>query len=756
MCYIQDSVKQKKKLAEEASIQGRVGSIAGAAQKESDFAHRKEYISLKYPLPAFHKHMLNAFPANAFREAVRQLYSERTLWLVASWDMYSDEFIRCLEHQAGSSKVWVQLNLAEYKGIDYFFENVNNCLGFRLQEFCAILASHPDHAVLIDNVPAESRNSSKAVIDEVLSITQHLKDVVPNIHIIVRSRALSSRVPVDPVVLLALDEPACNKFTLSHPSGRQVPEAAMAAGEIYRMSNGRPGIINQILSKLSYTPFMDLANETSELAVRNINVDDLASSLTSAIDRLYKASNNDLFQLLACLSVFPYGEDIVRLKYFRKNQPFYPVQTGQLVNIGLVDAITHSFFEREKIELPKIVNAIRPAQLYVRYLSRDRYKDLTEKAIALYFGKDWRLKDYKIGSNFSRNKLNEFEHATLNANTLLRRFFNDSLISSESGDLLDSLGLLSFYTKKMDTVCHHREICNLCYLVVPKLKENIKLRLAQDVLFRYANSLRILDDDDKAVELYEYLLGAENQTRQRRASIYLNLAMLHDDNGNASDAVKFAKMAKDETDKKAATYRHADSIIIGRSNSKHKILKLQRLNRACLRDSHFTTANNIELRIAAYLDSALRKDICLRMANRALQEKDIFNYVKSTINYASLALEQGDKLSHNMLNNLKGCYDYVRAQRKTILFDRAHISLWQVLHERGDLAELAHLFSLSSVTYRLAQDEKKELNFLKLLLASGALGSSILEEDRLYIMERMNTYEAELAELAGQKNTMLN
>lgn len=700
--------------------------------------------------------MLNAFPATTFREAIRQLYSEKTLWLVASWDMYSDEFICCLENHVKENKIWVQLNFAEYKGLDHFLDNVNNCLGFKLQEFCAILAKHPEHAVLIDNVPADSRISSKSVIDEVLSITRYIKDIVPNIQIIVRSRALSSRVPVTPVILFALDEPDCNKFTLSHPLGSHVPEAAMAAGEIYRMSNGRPGIINQILIKLPYTHFMDLANETSEMAVRNVNIDDLSPSLIAAINRLNTSSNDDLFQLLSCLSVFPYGEDIVQLKYFRKNQPFYPVQTGQLVNIGLIEAITHSFFEREKIELPKVVNAIRPAQLYVRHLSQEGYKDLTEKAITLYFGKNWRLKDYKLGSSFSQKKLNEFEYATLNANTLLRRFFNDSLTPPMAADLQDSLGLLSHYTQKMDNSCHHRQICNLCYLIIPQLKENIEQRLAQDILFRYTNSLRMLDNFDEAIELYEYLLGAENQTRQRRASIYLHIALIHDENGNISDAVKFAKKAKDESDKKNATYQHADAIVIGHSNSKHKLVKLKTLNRACLRDSHHTTANNIEIRIAAYRDSVVRKDIYLHMSKRALKEKDVFNYVKSTINYAALALKQGDKLSKSIVENLKGCYDYARGQRKTVLFNSAHVSLWQVLHERGELAELAHLFSLSSVTYRLVHDEETEMKYLKLLVMSGVLNTAILEEDRRYIVERMHVHDIELPQLYTQNTALLN
>lgn len=699
--------------------------------------------------------MLNAFPATTFREAFRQLYSEKTLWLVASWDMYSDEFIRCLENHAESNKVWTQLNLAEYKGFDSFFESVNNCEGFSLREFCAILARHQDHAVLIDNVPTDSRVSSKSVIDEVLSITHYIKEMVPGIQIIVRSRALSSRVPVIPVILSALDEPDCNKFTLSHPLGNLVPESAMATGEIHRMSNGRPGMINQLLNKLSYTNFMDLVNETSEMAVHNVSVDDFSPSLIAAIDRLQSASNDDLFQLVSCLSVFPYGEDITQLKYFRNNRPFYPVQTGQLVNMGLLEAITHSFFEREKVELPKIVNAIRPAQLYVRHLSLEGYNALTEKAIALYFGNDWRIKDYKLGSGFSQSTLNEFEYFTLNANTLLRRFFNDSLTPPMAKNLQDSLGLLSHYTKKMDSACHHRQICNLCYLIVPKLKENIQHRLAQDILFRYTNSLRMLKNFDEALALYDYLLGAENQTRQRRASIYLNIALIHDEKDNIPEAVGFAKKAKDESDKKNATFQHAEAVIIGRSNSKRKVIKLQTLNRACLRELHYTTANNIEMRIAAYHDPVTKKNIYLRMANRARKESDTFNYVKSTIYYCNLAIKQGEKLSKSMLANLRGCYDFSRGQRMNNLLYSAHTSLWHVLHEQGELADLARLFSLTSVTYRLAHDNDNELKYLKLLVGSGVLSAAILEEDRRYIVERMHIYSLKMPEI-GRYSMLLN
>lgn len=691
--------------------------------------------------------MLNAFPATTFREAYRQLYSDKILWLVASWDMYSDEFIRCLENHAQSEKVWIRLDLGGYKGLENLFANVNDCSGFSLQEFCAILARNAHHGVLIDNVPADSRVSSKSVIDEVLSITHYIKEMVPGIHIVVRSRALSPRVPVLPVILFALDEPDCNKFTLSHPLGNLVPEAAMASGEIHRMSNGRPGVINQLLTKLSYTPFMDLVNETSEMAVNNVNVEDFSPSLISAIDRLQNSSNEDLFQLVSCLSVFPYGEDITQLKYFRNDRPFYPVQTGQLVNMGLLEAITHSFFEREKVELPKIVNAIRPAQLYVRHLSLETYNTLTEQAIGLYFGNDWRIKNYKLGAGFSQNKLNGFEYFSLNANTLLRRFFNDSLTPKMAHNLQDSLGLLSHYTKKLDGSCNHRQLCNLCYFIVPKLKENIEHRLAQDILFRYTNSLRMLKNFDEALELYEYLLDAENQTRQRRASIYLNIALTHDEKDNISEAVRFAKKAKEESDKKNATFQHAEAVIIGRSNSKRKVIKLQTLNRACLRDSHYITANTIEIRMAAYHDAVSKKNIYLRMANRAWKENDIFNYVKSTIYYANLAIKQGDKLSKAMITNLRGCYDFARGQRMSALLYSAHTSLWHILHEHGELADLARLFSLTSITYRLVHDEDTELKYLRLLVASGVLGAAILEEDRRYIIERMHIYSIKSPEL---------
>ncbi|MCD5997518.1 hypothetical protein KDX38_28670, partial [Pseudomonas sp. CDFA 602] len=150
----------------------------------TDFEHEKEYLNAQYSLPAFHPHMLNAFPATTFQEGFRQLYSEKTLWMVASWDMYGDEFIRCLENEAEIKRTWINLDITDYKNLDHIFENVNGCSGFRMQEFRTILAAHPEHGLLIDNVPADTRISGNSVIDDVLTITGFIREKAPNISIV--------------------------------------------------------------------------------------------------------------------------------------------------------------------------------------------------------------------------------------------------------------------------------------------------------------------------------------------------------------------------------------------------------------------------------------------------------------------------------------------------------------------------------------------------------------------------------------------
>jgi hypothetical protein len=701
----------------------------------------KFFVKMQFPLPDYQIHMSAAFSKRIIRTAATHLTTTNILLLIAPWDMYGDEFLSCIEHHMDSRKqTWIKVDFTEYRGFDAFLQNVGNTPGLTLVDFCELLKGRTDHALLFDNIPVSTQSSGKTALEESISICNIIFDENPTIKIVLRSRANIGNSPLPPVVLQAMDEPDSNRFIMTHPLGNRVSEANLASGEIFRMSSGLPGTINQILEKLLYTRLSDLANESSEMAVRNVDLEKIPASLITTINLLKSSSPNDLYPLLQCLAIFPFGEDIVHLRHFQPDNPFYPRQSGQLVNMGLLDAVQHGFFEREDAELPKVVIEVKQAQDYVRSLFSDDYQELTNKALALYFGKDWKLGTYKLGPSFGDKKIREFEYSTSNASALLRRIFNDALHSEDQRALQDSLGLLNYYTSKLDKICYYRHICNTCNVLIPKLKKVIKNTAAQDILFRYSNSLRMLGDLDIALELYSYLLFTDNQARHRKASILLHIAMIYDEKNEHINAIKYAKEVKAISEKNS-TYHHADSITVCLSKSKHKISKLRNIGRKCLQAEHFTTANNISIRLTKEIDSAtIKKETYRSIATRSLKEKDIYNYVKSTIIFADLAIKDGEELSKNSYNALLSCYDFVRSQRLSTLFNSSHNSLWTIIEAAQDTPLLGRLFRYSSNMFRLSNDEATEVKFIKKLLDSCALNSQILQpEDREYLAQRVET-----------------
>lgn len=687
--------------------------------------------------------MVAAFSKESLRTAISNLENSKTLWLISPWDTYGDEFLSTISRELNhENSTWIKIDFAEYKGFDSTLDNINNVDGFSFQALCDKLSKRNDHIILIDNIFNEIQSSGKTTIEEALSLCHFIQQELPNINVVLRSRAIPSSGPLVPVILRPMDEPDSNRFILNHPLGSRVPESSLAAGEIFRMSEGRAGSINRILEKLSFTRLSELANESSDMAVKNVDTSQIPSSLIAKVNVVKENNPEDLYPILQCLAIFPYGEDIAHLKYFQPGAPFYPMQSGQLVNMGLLEAITHGFFEREDAELPKVVCEISPAQSYIRHLLSDEYKDLTDRALSLYFGKDWRLSSYKLGPSFSDKTLSEFEYSILNASSLLRRSFNDAVQAGDPRALQDSLGLLNFYTSRLENICYYRHICNTCHVLINSLANLIDHTAAQDILFRYANSLRMLDELDAALELYQKLLPANNQSRKRKASILLHISMIYDEQDDAPNAIKYAKLVKDHAEKRSATHYHAESIIICLSKSERKFVKLGILGRKCHREEHFITANNITLRISHEFEGAsTRKATYLNMAKRALKEKDIFNYIKSTIYYVEAALKSGEAIPSNskMYKSLVSCYDFTRTQRMNSLFGRAHNSLWSIIESEGNINLLGRLFRLSSLIYRLNQDEPAETEHLNKLIKFGGLASQALhEEDRGYLLSRMD------------------
>jgi hypothetical protein len=476
------------------------------------------------------------------------------------------------------------------------------------------------------------------------------------------------------------------------------------------------------------------------MAVKNVDLSLIDSSLISKIKELKNSGDQELFDLLAVFCVFPYGEDIQQLRNLRQGKPLYPMQSAKLVQRGLLNTIKQDFFDREQEDLPKIVISSDSTNEYIRATDPDQFFELTERAIDLYFGKNWRSGKYKLGQSFSLEILTEFEYSTRNATNLLRRVFKDAQLSKIPRKMQDALGLINFYTAKLDIKCRHKEICELLALIVPVLQGLTKWSAARDVLLRYASAMRMLKNFEEAEKLYKELLEMPEQTTSQQSRLNLNLALLYDELDDELNALKYAKAVKKDQAKKS-TYYHARSIIIIRSKTSNMHSRLKSLEKKCQQENHLKAA--IALRVANRFEtSEAALQTFGRITMTAIREEDLYNHVKACTRYVELLLASNAPINKHVIKSLKKCYDYARSQRLEKLFRSAHSSLWKILEAERDDILLGRLMALSSKALRLLQDEALEKAYLQKLV-SRSIGPDnwLMERDYLYIQGRIQNFK---------------
>lgn len=692
-----------------------------------------------------------AFYPVLLKNSVMDLECERLSWHIVPWDSYGDEFISAVSEALDPKpSKCLRVDFSSYIDLSSFMSSVGGIPGLEYGHLVSALNSDPNALLLLDNVSYEQLSCGSTPLDYVVSVVCELLRVTTKTRIIMRSRSVPQTPPLSFIYLGIMDEADSNQFVLAHPLKDNVPASAQATGEIHRLSGGYAGAVDRVLDKLTYTQISDVATESSEMAVKNVDLSKINSSLVGKIAALHRTNEDDLKYLLSVFCVFPYGEDIQHIRNLKQGKPFYPMQSANLVRRGLLDTLKHDFFDRENEELPKVVISSDSANEYIRATNPDLYFELTGRALDLYFGKDWRSGNYKLGKSFSQEILTQFEYSTRNATCLLRRFFKDAVSTEDFRQTQDSLGLINFYTAKLDYKCRYREICELLELLVPLLKELVGWSSARDILFRHATALRMLKNFAEAELIYKFLLQVSEQSNSQLARLNLNLALLYDELDDEVNTVKHAKLVKKGHSKKS-TYYHARSIIILRSKSSKQHVQLKALEKKCLSEKHFVAANNIALRVARRFETGeTARQTFGRITLGALAEEDLYNHVKACTKYVELLLSTKSEVPEKVLKSLKRCYDYARSQRLETLFRSAHSSLWEILELARDDVLLARLMALSSRAFRLLQDEESERKYLQRIMARKVTSESYLvDRDFDYIEGRINTLNIQSVDSLG-------
>lgn len=701
----------------------------------------------RYTLPQYQPHMVLAVSQMAVAEFAEQLRNTRLAWLISPWDTGGDEFLSCIYNSFSDMGDLYSLDASAYKSHDDFVDRLDGKIGCSAVDLCHRLKGELKKTILIDNVPASEGQSGNSIFEEIKSIAEIFIDYCPNIYIVIRTRQFVDRSSIKPTYLRAMDEVDCSRYVLSHPNGRSLNDSEMATGWIFEQSRGLPKAVDRLLDKLRYMNIADIANENSDLAINNVDLEEIPRDLKATIDNLCSSADDDgkrIFALLNCLTVLPFGENVDSIRRFEPDKPFYPKYITKLFEEGLVDSIEFTVFQNFE-EKPKVTMLKAAAQDYIRSkFSEDEFSTLTFKAIAFYFGRDWTLGKFKLNACFKLDKYNVSEFAIQNANTLSRRLINDALDGEGSRGKQDALTLLEFYTRKLDASHQYRHLINLCYPIKQKLESLGGNNFSQDILYRYGASLRMLKEFDRAIETYLFLLE-QRVTEEFKAKVYLELAYCYQSINDEERSIVSAKKARDFHEKGVISYQ-AEAIIASFLPVDKRTPKLKKLLKLCKDNGHNIAANNIALDIIfRSAHSPSKVENFRKLAEKAKNEGDIYNHVKSTIYYTDGAVRDAKHLERNEILDLIFAYHFASSQRMIGIFKLSAKSLWSELERLGQVVSLFVLYKQSSLIYRLSADSVTEKEFLTRLTSNPArmtiLERNLSDTDAEYLQSRLEQLE---------------
>lgn len=679
------------------------------------------------------------------KESFKQIISaDRLAWLVAPWDVDGEMFLACVEYLGILSKTLYRIDCHRYVNCSSFVEALQNDLGISVDSLFNALAGEQEVVLLFDNIQTEKYASGLGMFSEARNFSELLTKRCPNVRIVFKTTHDVANAGLDPVVLKVMDEVDCGRYVLSHPLGFRVSEAELAGGEVFLTTNGSSVAIDRLLARLEYMCLSDLGGVSSDSLLKNVFVEDIPDVLKAQVDRLQELSSDYTFELLKCLTVFPFGEDISNLKYFDKDKAFYPRLGGPLVKLGLAEGVRFFIFRNETAQLPKVLVARTMVQEYIRsLLSPQELEDLTFKALDLYFGSDWKLGRPKLNSNFNLDNSNYSTYSIRNANALLRRMFNDGIEKGKPRNIQDCLSLLSYYVRRLVSAHQYRHVVSLCHGLHSSLVQMRDDHFVRAILFAYGKSLRMVREYDRSIQVMNDLLASKVLTIEFESQIYLDIALNYDEQGNQTGAAADAAKKALEYREQGSTYFYAQTIVTcltwkGDKEKKLKELRVRSKNKRC-----FAAANTISMRLQRlYGEKDQARDVYKEIAESAKKEGDIYNFIRATIRSAEHAVRNGVALSDKEMKNLFFSYHVVYSQRLMGLFKGGHLALWLEYERLGETSMLVSLFKQGSLLFRLSADEESERLYLARLLdnhmiPATVLLSAIAVEDRNFLIERL-------------------
>ncbi|WP_081082208.1 metallophosphoesterase family protein [Burkholderia diffusa] len=683
------------------------------------------------------------------------LEQHRTAWLVSDWGYATDEFIwSVLSTMASDLPTTYRISLEDYKGRDDFFARFTLQTGKSFPEFCKSISGSARVLLLIEDTPVSrgTMPQSAEYEAEVLQIVDAIREYCANSSIILVSRQAPQSGSLDLPAIIEIkpfDEADVKTYVINHQFGGQEKAGVYEVTDIYRLSGGVPSEIDSILKDLAFISLSDLVELRLTSHDSGAPVRQVSSGVDRVIEHLRQSTDPELkksFELLKILTMFPYGETLMRVRRIDFRHTFYLSHVTVLADRGLLESVAVlQMLDAQAAnasQSPKLVvkKAVRDYVLSI--LSANEKEDLNRKAASLYFGDKWvigeprKLKASDLAKTLGVDGGLGNPHTVINA--LLSHYGEFEIF-----DKFDNcLKLARIFLAELEDKGNYRNCLTACQDF---------LRLLPDDQERYVDDqnwinliqgicLRMLGDHEKACSIFEALEDV-GFTKRMKQKLYLNWALVVQ-NSN-SELAKILSQKVLSLGKGTFQALQAESIILEVSEEDpEQLAKLAALERRARGKKAIVTANNIAYFMANKSNSSDgdRKNRMKEIANSAIKNGDEYSAARAVVAMGTASRNALEKLGNDELSASISAYHYLFKERMDSMFANCHRNLWFEFKNRNQHDDMLKLFRHSSFVWRLHGDDHREKEYINELatLISNDRSAALLEGAELgYFVTRM-------------------
>ena len=728
-------------------------ATALADADEEALASEGDTGTLSYALePAPNHCAVRRLEQNRLKAALEQ---HRTAWLVSDWGYATTEFIwSVLSTMASDLPTTYRISLEGYRGRDDFFAGFILQTGKSFPEFCKSIAGSARVLLLIEDTPV-SRSTMPHSAEyemEVLLIVDAVREYCANSSIILVSRqAPQSQSPDLPTVIeiKPFDEADVKTYVVSHPFGGQEKAGVYEVTDIYRLSGGVPSEIDSILKDLTFISLSELVELrlTSPDAVSPVPY--VSGGVDQVIEHLRQSTDPELrkaFELLKVLTVFPYGETLMRVRRIDFRYTFYLSHVTVLADRGLLESVVVLQMLKDKVagasQSPKLVVKKAVRDHVISLLSADEREELNRKAASLYFGDKWITGEPR--------KLKAADLATIlgvdgglgNPHTVINALLNHYAELKNFGRFDNCLKLARIFVAELEDKGNYRNCLTACQDFLRLLPDDQEcyvedrnwINLIQGIC------LRMLGDRDKSCSIFEALEDV-GFTKRMKQKLYLNwaLAVQNTDDRLAEElSTQVLSLGK-------GTFQalQAQSIILEVSeDDPDQFAKLAALEKRARGKKAIVTANNIAYFVAQKANASddERKRRMKDIATSAMKNGDEYSAARAVVALGTASRNALSKLGNDELSATINAYHYLFKERMDSMFANCHRNLWFEFKNRNQHEDMLKLFRHSSFVWRLHGEdhrEKEYVNELATLIAKDGSISSLEGAELGYFVTRM-------------------